>query len=502
MLFTFLQKPWALLHAQLWAEDGSVHLVDQTLYGAGAIVRPYRGYLHLIPRLIAWTAAHLTGVVHWPFVYNLLALLVVTGVYLRYASPRLRLPGKPWIILGFALVAINGEVFLNITNLHWVTSFLILAQFLIDRPKSPLSWGLDLLVLAVAGLTGPFIIVYFPLFVWRCWRERDAYSTSMGAVALACALIQGYFVKTQGAQYFTPALHSNPVMLVAMVGLRLFAWPYLGPAIGMAMGIKAMALVALLGIGLVVASAVRPGPSRTLRLEILAALVMIGAVCMYRIRPDTWINPDLDNGDSYFYIPKVLVLWLVIWTFTDAPRWARLATKSACILGLLLNATSFTKESPPDFDWAGQCYAVVQGIPAQIPTLPEGWVLQYPGRPPYITVNDDWWTQEWDGRHWWCWSAGKYSMRVVPEGQDDVHAHFSLRSLHSEEVRISRGDALLWKGTVGEAAVPVSLTLPSSPSEYAITFTTETPGVKESVETNPRILAFAIYDWRTDPKAP
>ena len=98
--------------------------------------RPYRGYLHLLPRVIAWIASHTADVVHWPAIYNGAALFVATALFARMASPRLHLPGKPWLVLAFVLAANTGEVFLNITNLHWLTAFFLLQQVLIARPTA------------------------------------------------------------------------------------------------------------------------------------------------------------------------------------------------------------------------------------------------------------------------------------------------------------------------------------------------------------------------------
>ena len=52
----------------------------------------------------------------------------------------------------------------------------------------------------------------------------------------------------------------------------------------------------------------------------LAAFALITPVTLHRIRPDTWPYPDLVNGDSYFFIPRLLLAWLLIWEFDAVPR--------------------------------------------------------------------------------------------------------------------------------------------------------------------------------------
>ena len=86
-----LRKPWALHTPQLWAEDGSIFLVQNEQMGLRAWWEPYNGYLHLLPRLIAWTASRVADVAWWPALYNGAAFLLHLGVLVRLASPRVLL---------------------------------------------------------------------------------------------------------------------------------------------------------------------------------------------------------------------------------------------------------------------------------------------------------------------------------------------------------------------------------------------------------------------------
>jgi len=80
-----LRKPWALSTPQRWAEDGPIHLADIDHWGAHAFFAPYRGYLHLLPRLIAWLASHLADVAWWPAIYNATAFVVAVALFARLA---------------------------------------------------------------------------------------------------------------------------------------------------------------------------------------------------------------------------------------------------------------------------------------------------------------------------------------------------------------------------------------------------------------------------------
>src|SRR5258707_268432 len=104
-LLLVLRKPWALYAPQFWAEDGSVFFSRDVLMGVRAFLKPYQGSLHLLPRLVAWVASHSADVAWWPGIYNAAAFIGMLGVFVRLASPRLDLPGKPWLALALVVVA-------------------------------------------------------------------------------------------------------------------------------------------------------------------------------------------------------------------------------------------------------------------------------------------------------------------------------------------------------------------------------------------------------------
>ena len=129
-----LRRPDALAAPQLWAEDGSVFLLGQDAHGLAAVLHPYMGYLHTLPRLTAWVADRVLDVAWWPAFYNSVAFVVWLGVLARLFSPRLNLPHRPWLAAGVLLAVQTPEIFLNLTNAQWAGALLLLQQTLIVRP--------------------------------------------------------------------------------------------------------------------------------------------------------------------------------------------------------------------------------------------------------------------------------------------------------------------------------------------------------------------------------
>jgi hypothetical protein len=71
----------------------------------------------------------------------------------------------------------------------------------------------------------------------------------------------------------------------------------------------------------------------------------------------------------------VLGWWQEVLPDWPAPPRALLAA------GILLHLPHFMLPAPPDYRWAEHCDAIRRGVPANIHTLPEGWWIEYPGRP-------------------------------------------------------------------------------------------------------------------------
>ena len=378
-----LRKPWALHTPQLWAEDGSIFLTQDEQMGLRAFFEPYNGYLHFLPRLIAWIASRTADPAWWPAIYNGLAFAISVGVFARMASRRVELPNRQGLMLALVLVVGTGEVLINVTNLQWITAFYLLLQVFLARPTTQAQRFGDLAILLVVGLNGPFAIVIFPLLAWRTWREPQLDNFLALAALGLCAAIQGWLVTHSGNGL---SLHEGtepfrPFMGLSVLGSRMFTWTYLGPNPVKAWPLWVHAAIGVTFIGALLAGAFRADPRRHVRAMIATAFCLVTAACAYRVRADTWQDDNLVNGDRYFYISRVLLAWLVILEVDATPRAIAYAARALCLAGVLSHAPRFILPAPPDYKWAEHCDPIRRGVPANIYTLPEGWWIEYPGRP-------------------------------------------------------------------------------------------------------------------------
>jgi hypothetical protein len=378
-LLLALRKPWALHTPQLYAEDGSIFVMQAEWHGLESLAVPYMGYLHLLPRLVAWIASIALDPSWWPAFFNGVGFAASLAVVARLLSPRLALPGAPWLALAFFLGPQTGEVLINVTNAQWFTAFFLVQQVLIARPTTATERAVDLTLLGLAGLTGPFVAAFWPLFAWRWWRDRHADNLAALLLATACAAVQAWFVFKTGPRFEYPPFVAEKFF--AALGQHLVVWPVLGTQLAIKFSPLALGLLGMLPVAALLAWALRPHPRRRLRAPVVAAFVLILAASVWRSRPDTWNLQGLFFGERYFFIPRILLAWLLIWEIGAAPRWLSRAAAALLLVCVLVHLKGYTMGAPPDYKWADYVDPIRRGVPAKIPTLPDGWIFEYRGRP-------------------------------------------------------------------------------------------------------------------------
>lgn len=375
----FLRKPHALTTPQLYAEDGSIFLMQAEWHGLESLTISYMGYLHSLPRLVAWLCSRLADPAWWPALYNGAAFAIWLGVVARVFSSRLNLPGKPWLALAFFLGPQTGEVLFNITNLQWITAFVLIQQVLIAPPSTWAQRAGDLVLLLLIGLTGPFSIAFLPLFAWRWWHDRGGDRLAALLIVAACAAVQIWFVVHTGPKFeFPPFVLSR---FFEVIGQHLLIWPVLGDSLAIKLPPAVVGFAGIIPVLALLGWTLRPHPRRPQRAIIVAAFGLIMVAAVYRSRPDTWPLENLVFSDRYFYIPRVLLAWLLVWELDATPRAVAWIARALLLSCAFVHLKGYSVPAPPDYHWAQHCEPIRRGVPANIPTLPEGWTLEYRGRP-------------------------------------------------------------------------------------------------------------------------
>ena len=187
-LFSFVLATGMMLARQpgvsaldtMYAEDGAVFLGQALADGpADAITRPYGGYVHVVPRLLAELTAALPvrgaapalALESAAFV-AMLAIVVfrASGGHIRSTAIR--------AVLALSMVVVpvaQEEVLNNIANLHW---YLLFASVwvLLWVPTSRWEVLVGGLVLLLTAMSDPLALLLLPLAVARGWALGRPYA--------------------------------------------------------------------------------------------------------------------------------------------------------------------------------------------------------------------------------------------------------------------------------------------------------------------------------------
>ncbi len=236
------RRPDVILHAQFWAEDGRVWF--QQAYNSGffeALLTPHTGYFQTFSRISAGVA-QLVPLVFAPLVFNLLAIVIkILPIHLLFSKRFSKLIPSVSTQLLISLLYIGlpntTEVFVNVTNTHWYLA--LIAFMIIVAEVSKTIWGKigDVVLLALSGLSGPFVILLFPVALVRWLVKKDRAFLWSFVIIVLCAVIQGYFIvqtavdtrssMTLGASvgWFVKIV-SGQIMIAALVGKKGFEYLY------------------------------------------------------------------------------------------------------------------------------------------------------------------------------------------------------------------------------------------------------------------------------------
>ncbi|MFM7749853.1 MAG: hypothetical protein ACKPB0_05500, partial [Opitutaceae bacterium] len=74
--------------------------------------------------------------------------------------------------------------------------------------------------------------------------------------------------------------------------------------------------------------------------------------------------------------------WLLAFELDAVGRAQATASRLALLAAVFTHLPAYRFPAPPDLSWRERCEPIRRGTPADIPILPAGWTLHYPGRPP------------------------------------------------------------------------------------------------------------------------
>jgi hypothetical protein len=368
-LVLFYRKPDALLNPQFWAEDGTVFFQDNYSRGLAAIFAPHAGYFQLLLRLIAFVAGWFPLELQ-PAAYNYFSFGITLAVVAKLFSKRLHLPRPFLFAAAVPLVTHTGEILLCLTNLHWITSLLLILLLIQDPPATKLEAFSDLSIFVLVGLTGPHILFLAPLFLIRLglmkWQKWNAVQAG---VAVIIAVIQIVALRQ-------PAVAQVPAPPLAE-WLRVFTWkPVAGLLFGWRIGtyvppfVTAFLFCGLLGLVFWLIKRQRHRAS-AVSMILGAGILALGSVA-YRFTSTQGFFDGPGGGERYFLVPRLGLMWSLILCLESDWRRSK-AIVVVLAMALCAAMADFQVPALPDLRWADQVANLRSGKAEILTINPVGW---------------------------------------------------------------------------------------------------------------------------------
>lgn len=358
-----VRRPEQFQRPQFWAEDGNLFFLQALTLKSGSLLLPYNGYHHLLLRLAA-LAGDLLPVAAVPAYYVAIAICAALAVSALCLSSRVPLPPGARVVLALAvtLAPVRHEVFLTLTNAQWILALAQLLVLISSEPASRQQSLFDLLLVALLGLTGPFVVVFLPLYLARAALRRTRAAAALAAVAAACAAVQLVHLhpdRAAGTLADPGLIQVLPALVGPLFGGRLFHLP------GSLVVLGLMNLGGLLLYLALARSALRRKAPELLLPLLGGAAVLLSASYAFRGSAGALLA-----SPRYFYIPSVTLLWALAATGTQAAR-AALALSFAASISMVTR-----KERLIDYDWPNSSACIGVRTPCRVPLNPPGWVLE------------------------------------------------------------------------------------------------------------------------------
>lgn len=409
------RRPDVLAHPQLWAEDGNVFFGDVTAFGPIAtLLRPYAGYVLLVPRLIAdaGSALPLDAV---PRFYVLISFLVAGGCCSLFALETFRFAirsdrMRACVCLVLALAPNSSELIGNIANLQW---YLALAVFLILAiPKCrTAAWSRSTQAAVATALfasvaSAPVCLLALPFALGRA-RDRSSAGRAMAAAFALASILQVWtFARAPHPTIAHAGFGALAVGLVVATALRGVVVPLAGTwyAQWISMDHVVPCSVAILAAtaALVAALIVRSESAERARVFAMLYLAVASVLMALAVRGEN-LPPFLHsdqvrpwNADRYFFIAQgafIALAGLAVDRLSRAPAGFRAAFFVALFTGgIVANfhrwpypapTVAWAPEAARVRIWAAERTTSPQGTEAKLvlPIEPPGWKLVLPPLP-------------------------------------------------------------------------------------------------------------------------
>ena len=231
-----------------------------------------------------------------------------------------------------------------------------------------LQYTIDLTIIVICGLTGPFIVFLLLFFIWKTIKKRNIYNYFILTTVIAISLIQlSYIISTPS--------DSQPIVLnweiySQIIGHKLIGNLFLGHKIPYQLNAGILSFLYFSAIIAILYYAFRQQNRLILFAIGISQIIILATLYKFQNALVVLISPNL--GQRYFYIPYIMIVWSLISLFKN-----RTICKIALLTIVLISSltSNFHSQSMVDYDW--NSYSKLIGKKdIVIPINPPGWTLE------------------------------------------------------------------------------------------------------------------------------
>jgi hypothetical protein len=323
----------AFTNPQFWAEDGMVFFVEQDHHPEFIPFQNYNGYIHFIPRTVSYVEKITGTPLEWAPVFYNYSTYIICVFYLGmlwFFLPYTQLT-RFFMVVCLGVLPLANEVYMNLTNVQWFSCLGLMLLFFNLKVKPGLSWAMLLLGIVMAGLTGPFSVMFLPLLAWKCWKHRKNIPALVPCLlAVFTGLIQLVFLYTHFHGRVFPAMaipkyhflltFYNAIKQTLLLDHRMiteFRWRHLVLILPVVLGYLYMLVVSIKN-------------RKEINLLILFCLALNVFFTVKVNWPYEWLMSPFLGGMRYFFIPFTLIFWYLILQVE------KLKLAQGCMFGALL----------------------------------------------------------------------------------------------------------------------------------------------------------------------
>lgn len=375
-VISIIRKPSNIILPQFWAEDGCVFFAQARVLGWMSLLQPHTTYFVLYQRAIAYLATFFP--VSWsPAIYGYCSLFAVIGVATYCLLSRIPNQWKVPFALAITLVPNCWEIWLNLTNAQWTIAILLLILIIQDPPTHYLQEVIDFILLLLAGLTGPYIIFFSPLFFARFFTQKHCFRYNVFLCLLMTVILAIHYHRIQSVPHpsLTGGWNRNLHYYINEFGYDLPVGLFFGrigdylPRIGLVFAIPYI-VIGMLGIAFL-----QKGRKTFLFLFLAAISIFAAALIKATSLGDEW---EL-RGTRYSYLPYLCLIWCFIILCYDTNPWLRKLGAVSLFFVVLSTVSTFRMAPLPDLHWKDYAKIIEAGEATRVPINPGGnWGIYIP----------------------------------------------------------------------------------------------------------------------------